>query len=231
MAKTEQGAFAVKYHHIDAPTKSDEQWGKLYKQRKLLVPTELGPADRFGAYRTPELYHLSEHTWFAWRKLDGQNIRVHWDGEQALWNGKTDNFTCDAKFREYMEYMFPEEAFEEKFGRDKEVTLFGEHMGPKVQGNELKLEHDKFVLFDVLVGNIWLEPEQVQDVAKFFGLYTPLDCGISLHGPLDWLIEQVAHGELKEWEGIVATPCGGFRDRKGDRIIVKIKNKDYYRGH
>ena len=229
MAKTEQGSFSVKYHHIDAPTKTDEEWGKAYKQRKLLVPTELGPADRLDAYRSPELWHLSEHTWFAWRKLDGENIRVHWDGEQALWNGKTDNFVCDANFKKYMEETFPEELFEEKFGRDKEVTLFGERVGTKVQKNELNLDHNEFVLFDVLIGNIWLDERQIQDVANFFNLHTPISFGAAMRGSLDWLIERVANGEVKEWEGIVATPCGGFRDRAGNRIIVKIKNKDYLR--
>ena len=41
------------------------------------------------------------------------------------------------------------------------------------------------------------------------------------------LIDAVSNGEFSKWEGIVCTPACNVKDHNGNRIIVKIKNKDY----
>lgn len=51
MSKTKQGAFDVTYHHIDAPTIQDEEYGKQFKKRKLTVPAK----GQDEAYRSPLL--------------------------------------------------------------------------------------------------------------------------------------------------------------------------------
>lgn len=228
MSKTKQGAFDETYHHIDAPTVHDDEYGKQFKKRKLIVP-EKGQDE---AYRTPLLAYLAELPWVYTRKVDGENIRVKWDGEQALWNGKSNNFQCSAEFTDYMNNTFIEEIFEEKFGRDKTVILFGEKMGSKTQGNELNLKEDTFVLFDVNINGTWLSGVNVVEVAGYFGI--PSVYRFMLHGqvptPLRELIEKCANGDFKDWEGIVAKPCEECQDQKGNRIIVKIKNRDYLRG-
>lgn len=227
MAQTKQGAFEFKYHHIDAPTKTDDEWGKEHKSRRLLRPSECG--NDFDCYRDPLLYQLSLVGWHFKRKLDGQNMRVFWDGEQALWNGKSDNFTCKSNLTDYMNQTFLEEIFEEKFGRDCKVVLFGEHMGPGVQGNELKLENPEFVLYDVNINGYWQGVSNIKEIATYFGIKTCYDymgddvCEDSLEN----LITRVADGEFKAWEGIVATPAVECRNQRGDRMIVKIKNRDY----
>lgn len=57
MGKTKQGAFDEVYHHIDAPTVQDDEYGKQFKKRKLIVP-EKGQGE---AYRTPLLAYMAEH--------------------------------------------------------------------------------------------------------------------------------------------------------------------------
>lgn len=227
MSKTAQGSFDTTYHHIDAPTVQDDAWGREHKQRKLIVPT-LGETQ---AYRSMLWAYLSENEWAYSRKLDGENMRVQWDGEQVLWNGKTNAFQCGADLTEYMNNTFIEEIFEEKFGRDKKVILFGEHMGPKVQGNELGLDHDEFILYDVNINGRWLNTLVVEAVAAYFGIRTVYNL---MSQPLNSctlreLITKVANGEFKDWEGIVATPLEEMRDQNGQRVIVKIKNRDYLR--
>lgn len=226
MGTTKQGPFERKYHHIDAPTVQDDDYGKQFKKRKLIVP-EKGQDE---AYRTPLLAYMAELPWVYARKVDGENIRIKWDGEQALWNGKSNNFQCSAEFTDFMNNTFIEEIFEEKFGRDKTVILFGEKMGPKTQGNELNLKEDTFVLFDVNVNGTWLSGV-ISEIAGYFGV--PSVYHFMPHGqaptPLRELISECANGEFKDWEGIVATPCVECRYQNGDRVIVKIKNKDYLR--
>lgn len=230
MGLTKQGAFDMTYHHIDAPTNQDEEYGKQFKKRKLIVPEE----GQDEAYRSPLLAYLAESPWVYSRKIDGENIRIQWDGEQALWNGKSNAFQCSAEFTDYMNRTFLEEIFEEKFGRDKVVTIFGEKMGPKTQGNELGLEEDEVILYDVNINGTWLSNESIIGVAQYFGIHTVFDfMDYPVQGKasstLRGLIELCADGEFKDWEGIVATPLVEMRDQGGHRVIVKIKNKDYLR--
>ena len=228
MGQTKQGALETAYHHIEAPTIQDDGYGRQFKKRKLTVPAE----GQNEAYLSPLLAYLAELPWVYSRKLDGENIRIQWDGERALWNGKSNAFQCSADFTEYMNGTFLEEIFEEKFGRDKVVTLFGEKMGPKTQGNELGLEKDEVVLFDVNINGTWLSGENVGEIAKYFGTKTVFDFMSTALGEtknLRELIEMCANGEFKDWEGVVATPLVEMRDQGGHRIIVKIKNKDYLR--
>lgn len=217
------------YHHIDAPTVQDDEYGRQFKKRKLIVPVE----GQDEAYRSPLLAYLAESPWVYSRKVDGENIRIQWDGEQALWNGKSNAFQCSVDFTEYMNNTFLEEIFEEKFGREKVVTLFGEKMGPKTQGNELGLEKDEVVLYDVNIDGTWLSGVNVVEIAKYFGFNVPSIYRYMPHGQaptkLRELIEMCASGEFKDWEGIVAKPQVELRDQAGRRVIVKIKNKDYLR--
>lgn len=229
MSETKQGAFDMTYHHIDAPTIQDNEYGRKFHKRKLMVPDKT--TQSWASYRSTLLAYLSNAAWTYTRKVDGENIRIQWDGEQALWNGKSNAFQCSAEFTDYMNKTFLEEIFEEKFGRDKVVTIFGEKMGPKTQGNELGLDKDELVLYDVNINGTWLSKDNVQLIASYFGARTVLDfMPQELTGcTLQELIKLCAEGQFKNWEGIVATPAVECRDQGGHRVIVKIKNRDYLR--
>ncbi len=246
MSATRQGSFEMKYHHIEAPTIQSDSFWKKHELRKLCSSSDdetFGPLEYVynpnatGFYRSSELFHLSDAPWFYKRKLDGENLRVYWDGEQALWNGKSNNFSCKSTLVEYMNVTFIEEIFEEKFGRNVEVYLFGEHMGNKVQKNDLLLGKDTqhlFVLYDVMVNGVWLQPENIIEVATYFRIKTCYDFmgGVVRRDEyveeLFDLIQMCEEGVFAGWEGIVAEPVCGVRDRMGKRIIVKIKNRDYF---
>lgn len=229
MGQTKQGAFDMTYHHIDAPTVQDDEYGRQFHKRKLYVPDKTSWSWPF--YRSTLLAYLSNTAWEYTRKIDGENIRIQWDGEQALWNGKSNNFQCGAEFTDYMNRTFLEEIFEEKFERDKVVTIFGEKMGPKTQGNELGLDKDELVLYDVNINGIWLSKDDVQLIASYFNVRTVLDFmpNVLTGCTLQELIKLCSEGQFKDWEGIVATPLVEMRDQSGHRVIVKIKNKDYLR--
>lgn len=231
--KTQQKAFDIKYNHIDAPTFTNDALTKTVGIRLLVNPKE-HPAQK-KIYREPELEYLSKNLWAYKRKLNGENMRVLWNGEQAIWNGKTNDFQTNDETTEYMNATFVEEIFEEKFGREKQVLFFGERMAPDSQGNELKLEKVEFVLFDVKIGDTWLEPENLRAVAKYFNIRTCYDFMRAKDekknyiDTLENLINAVTRGDFKEWEGIVASPVIGLYNRKGERLICKIKNHDYLR--
>ena len=231
--KTQQLAFDERYHHIDAPTYTDGELTKQLGKRLLANPKEKPTQGKL--YREPELTYLARNFWSYKRKLNGENMRVRWDGERAIWSGKTNKFTTDAATTEYMNSTFAEEIFEENFGRDKLILLFGERMAPKTQGNELELEKVEFVLFDAKICGTWLEPSGLVTIAKYFNIHTcydfmrPQDAERGYAETLENLIDMVTKGEFKDWEGIVAIPQAGILNRKGERIIRKIKNQDYLR--
>lgn len=236
MATTEQGAFDFTYHHIDAPTKQDNAYWEKNHVRILSATC------KEETFRDPLVAMLSHQIWTTRRKLDGANLRVQWNGEQVLWNGKTNNFVCNNNLRKYMQETFPEEIFEERFGRSPIVTIFGEHMGPKVQGNELGLDKDEIIIFDVNINGFWQEKDNVREIAKYFNCRTCYDFMEYDNGKnsiidmnketftLNELILAVASGLLQKWEGVVATPTVECRNQRGERVIVKVKTKDYYRG-
>ena len=231
--RTQQKSFDIKYNHIDAPTFTDDVLTKKVGRRLFVNPKEK-PAQK-KIYREAELEYLAKNLWAYKRKLNGENMRVLWDGEQAIWNGKTNDFKTDAETIDYMNSIFQEEIFEEKFGREKQVLLFGERMAPNSQGNELKLEKVEFVLFDVKIGDTWLEPENLYVIAKYFNIRTcydfmrPEDKKRNYVDTLENLINATVNGKFKDWEGIVASPATGLYNRKGERLICKIKNHDYLR--
>src|SRR5574340_488255 len=102
--------------------------------------------------------------------------------------------------------------------------------GAKIQkgGGNYRADQD-FVLFDVKVGDWWLQRADVEDVAHKLGLdVVPIIGEGTLH-------DAVAHakagirstwGDL-EAEGIVARPKVELKTRGGQRLIAKIKCRDF----
>lgn len=207
----QQGDIKEAYHHIESPTILIKKDGKFTKKRSL---TEFS-SETFGL--------LKNYLWCVKRKYDGTNMRIYWDGNRAVWNGKTNKFAPTEEITKYMDNLIAEEVFEEVFGR-KEVMIFGELMGEKIQGNELGLGGLNLVVFDIKINGIWLDFDGVSAIAGQMGLEV---CATESHGTLEHLIERVRSGRYKDFEGIVAEPVGRLKDHKGDRIICKIKNKDY----
>ncbi len=113
----------------------------------------------------------------------------------------------------------------------EEVILYGEGYGAKIQkggGNYIKDGVD-FVLFDVRVGKIWLQRKDVEDVANKLGLGIVPILG---YGTLIQMIDMVEKGFNSQWgdfpaEGIVARPIVEIQTRMGNRIITKLKHRDF----
>lgn len=168
--------------------------------------------------------------------------------------GRTERASIPAPLANWLNKNFPSSApwRRAKNGRDAliyewmnshrldEVVLFGEGYGIDIQngGNYIQRPKDpenifdkqKFVLFDVKVGPWWLDRTAVEDVANTLEIeYVPLVGRGTLYDG----IEKVRHQTFKsEWgdflaEGIVARPSVPLFDRKGERIITKIKEVDF----
>lgn len=188
-----------------------------------------------GTFRSTAVEDLSEALWVFKEKLDGTNVRIHWDGFRAVYNGRSDGAQLHADLRAHLDSIVDhEELFEQYFGATA-ATLYGEGVGPGIQkGGSEYGEEKHFVLFDVRT-NHWGSMAELVDVSD--ALNVPLTS--FSYGHLDTSERLVADGVPKSRpyrspfevsgfsEGYVASPLSGFLDRYGRRIIVKIKTKDY----
>jgi len=192
-----------------------------------------------GEYSESEFEYLKDNQWVFTEKVDGTNIRVMWNGKDVVFGGKTDNASIPVFLLYKLQELFEgnkKELFKSKF-IDKlgnpfgEVCLYGEGYGAKIQkggGNYLK-EGVDFVLFDVKIGEIYLERKNVEDIANHFGIKIVPIIG---EGTLSEAIEMVKTGFNSVWgkftaEGIVLRPKTELKTRRGDRVITKIKYRDF----
>lgn len=187
-----------------------------------------------GSYRSKTAEFLKDAPWVFTEKIDGTNVRIFWDGHKVSFAGRTERSDLPVVLFEYLQKQFgtseTEEVFEQLFG-EREVILFGEGYGGKIQGAGLSYRPDvSFILFDVLIGDNWQEREWVEKTAEAFGVGV---VPVVLTGTLADGIRYVAShprsevGETAYMEGVVGRPAVELRDRCGSRLIVKIKWKDF----
>ena len=171
-------------------------------------------------------------SWVWTEKIDGTNIRAIWKDDKLTFRGKTDNAQIHADLVKWLyEHITPEKlvyAFPED-GVD--VVIYGEGYGAGIQkGGGLYSPEKKFIVFDVLVGGKWwLSDDNMRDVAAKLELdAVPLIGEMTL----EEAAEKVRIGfpsavGTAQAEGMVGRPVEALFDKKGHRLIVKLKTKDF----
>jgi len=208
-----------KYHKIQTVFKRDPET----KFKTLLE----------GEFSLPEFEFLKDATWVCTEKVDGTNIRAIWDGEKITFKGKTDNaqippFLLETLQNEVFD-LFTVELIRSIFN-DTPVCFYGEGYGAKIQkggGNYRK--DNSFVLFDIKCNNIFFAREKAEDIADSLGIeIVPIveECNL-------FEAVEIAREGFQSWwgkfdaEGLVMKPKIELCDRNGNRIITKIKHKDF----
>ena len=206
------------YHKIETIFNRDENGSK-----KLIE----------GSWRNDTVQFLATNTWQFTEKIDGTNIRVMWDGHKVTFGGRTERASIPAHLMNKLIEMFggdeTEQLFEQVFG-EKEVIFFGEGYGPKIQPvGSLYRDDVSFILFDIMVGDIYLNRSNVEAIAKTFNIdVVPIVFEGTLLEAVDFVkTKPMSFIGTAPMEGVVARPKVEVRDRAGDRVIVKIKVKDF----
>lgn len=186
-----------------------------------------------GKFRNPTVEFLKDIQWTFTEKIDGTNVRVHWDGHKIEFGGRTDRAQIPVNLINYLNDKFmnieTEELFEQKFG-ENDVILFGEGYGAKIQGvGGLYRPDNSFILFDVMINGNYQERENVEDVAKSFSIdiVSIIFTGMLLEGVKYVKAHPASTIGSAPMEGLVARPARELKDRCGNRVIVKIKVKDF----
>ena len=186
-----------------------------------------------GAYSNETVKFLADLEWEFTEKIDGTNIRIYWDGHKISFAGRTDKSEIPQHLLEKLNSIFnnteTEELFEQTFG-EKEVILFGEGYGAKIQGVGKQYRNDVgFILFDVIIGGNYQSRMCVEQIAQCFNLEI---VPVVLTGTIKQAVEFVKNKPKSTigtafMEGVVGRPKVELQDRTGKRVIVKIKANDF----
>lgn len=196
-------------------------------------------------YTTPEFELLKDLKWEATEKIDGTNMSYCYsyhqkpDGvsENLEIHGKTEKAQIPAHLLAKMQKLVSVEKIREIFANEGTVSLdiqiFGEGYGVKIQkgGNYIKDDVD-FILFDVKIGDMWLTREACEDIASKLGVkIVPLIGYLNLQEAIDFVKNgfksKIAENKDYDAEGLVLKAPLGLLDRRGERIITKIKTCDF----
>lgn len=228
--------MTTEYHKINAPFKRDMQ----AKTKPLIM----------GDWALPEFGYLSDNQWEFTEKVDGTNIRIEFHNNGLEFKGRTDNADIPSPLLSFLKETFVLERILPNFdlGNSTIVTLYGEGYGPKINGGGKYRSDPSFVLFDVKIGDWWLDRKNVDDIASKLGIDSVPVLGTGTLWEAIHLVKgsnpagkkygvefgywngndglKSAWGDF-EAEGIVARPVVPLFDRKGARIITKIKGRDF----
>jgi hypothetical protein len=187
-----------------------------------------------GKYSRPEFEFLAENDWVFTEKVDGTNIRIIFttDRKRIEFYGKSDNAQIPAQLANRLNEKFlPQlDVFKNTF--QDGVCLYCEGYGAKIQKSGGKYRANQYVvLFDVKIGEWWLNREAVENIGALLNLDVVPVVGT---GTLNDAVEKVQAGFNSQWgdftaEGIVARPATELKGRDGERIITKIKHRDFLR--
>ncbi len=216
--------------------KIDTLWNR--DEKRFVIP---------GSLRKPEFGVIK--SWSLTEKLNGRNLRVTLsDDDTVEYKGRADEAELIPEMLKFLMEKFPLTVLKNALWLPnktppKHATIYGEGYGGShmAHGSGIYRKDWSFRLFDVLMespnGIWWLERRNIEDIAMKLGV----QC-VPLIGHIDYLpccaeqLEEIINESIvaKEEndtktipEGIIAKSEPSLFDKKGDRIIWKLKIKDF----
>jgi hypothetical protein len=184
--------------------------------------------------------------WLVTEKVDGTNIRIGFsrikDGTTYTVAGKTDEASIPPKLLAHCSDLAGRVAPEVlAIMREHDLdalTLYGEGYGAKIQSGGRYRPDQGFTLFDVAVADgTYLSDGAVTETAEKLGIpRVPLLNGgepMALAEIVALVRDGFASGAAQEFdpefmaEGIVARTVEPLYDNRGERLIFKLKGKDF----
>lgn len=198
-----------------------------------------------GDYSLLEFELLKDIQWTWTEKVDGTNIRVYWLRDPNIQRieikGKTDKAEIPKHLLEYLNNTFNNNIMKQKLislfelSEEKpDVCFYGEGHGYKIQNGGkyfLNPQEVGFILFDIKIGSHYLSREDIETIAKTLEL--PIVPIINT-GTIDEAISYIKTAPISTlglknfpMEGVVLKPIHDLLDRRGHRIVTKIKLVDF----
>ncbi len=184
--------------------------------------------------------------WEWTEKVDGTNIRIQWTpgavyppNSSLVLGGKTDAAQIHTELLRWLQERVSVELLRAIFP-ETSLVIYGECYGAGIQkGGGLYSSTKKFIVFDVFVvdtvntrlGGWWLSDANMRDVAGKLGLdAVPYVGTYTLQEASDMVrngLTSKCAEQSRPMEGLVGRPLETLYDKKGHRLIVKLKTKDF----
>ena len=228
--------YMKKYHKIQT----------VYK-RDMDVPGRKKPIIE-GKWTRPEFFYLKDVMWDCYEKVDGTNIRIKWDYQYGPpvqfdehmmvkldleFAGKQAKSQMPPQLLRKLGEIFNRDMMKKTFDTTP-VCMYGEGYGKGIQKNGSGkdgyiFDDVGFILFDIRIGRWWLLRDDLEKIAESFNIpIVPLVKTCTLIKAIDMVkYGFTSHLRLAPPEGLVAKPTFELFDRKGERIITKLKLEDF----
>lgn len=187
-----------------------------------------------GDYSDPEFGNIKK--WLVDEKIDGTNVRICFNNTLTF-QGRTKDAQMPCHLLARLQEIFTFEKMAEVFpiipeGSYRNVILFGEGYGPKIQkgGGNYRNEVG-FILFDIFIDGWWLKREDVKQIAGILGIEVVPEIGMMTE---EEIIDFVKSKPLSRcsivhqmMEGVVcrSEPLMLFRNKKP--LMFKLKCKEF----
>ena len=196
-----------------------------------------------GDYSRPEFEYMRSLKWKAYEKIDGTNMSYYWDGHTMEIHGKTENAQIPPRLEKAMKDLVSEEKLAEVFPVKYDeigneipmlVIIYGEGYGAGIQkgGGRYAADENRFKVFDINIDGWWLELDDVQDICDKLGFVMAPEFGELTIDEAEEIVKKGFTSRTSDdptliAEGLVLRPLVQLFNRRGERIMVKIKYRDY----
>ena len=202
------------YHKIDSVFKRDP----ATKNRTFIE----------GEWARPEFGYLADLLWRGTEKVDGTNIRI----SRSLIGGRSNNAQLPAKLVPTLTEIQDRLSLS---ALPESTILYGEGYGAGIQSGGIYRLDQGFILFDALINGNWQDRETLEGIANDLSLAIvpelqslPLTTWIEgIRNRTAYEHSRVSQHEKIPNEGVVLRPLIELRDRRGERIITKLKFRDF----
>lgn len=182
-------------------------------------------------------------TWIVTEKIDGTNIRISYSraaGKIEV-GGRTDNAQIPADLVRHIYDTITPAAMDSLLLADSHpetrITLFGEGYGPGIQkGGGDYCANKSFIMFDALIEcgteGWWQDDQKVTEWAGKLGIArVPVvgewSLGEIIHNVRRGIDSLAAQVRPRLAEGVVGRTREPLFDKRGQRLILKLKTSDF----
>ena len=147
----------------------------LFKRdaNNIIIPTE---------FTYPEFEFMKDCKFRCEAKIDGTNTRIELYPNSNItkafmvFKGRTDKAQMPSQLLEELNRLFDEKTLIEYFSKNSDfnapITIYGEGYGKKIQscGGKYCKDHAKFIVFDIKIGDWWLNRPDIEQICKDLNL-------------------------------------------------------------
>lgn len=194
-----------------------------------------------GDYSISEFKYLEQNTWQATEKIDGTNIRLVFKKDNSLIDtfilGRTEKSILPEHLKIKLEQIIRDINIQKVFEKMKDgdtIIMFGEGYGNKIQavGSGYLKDDVNFIMFDILHNNYWYPYSEVLKFGSELGIKVVPSLGeFTLNDAIKITTtgfkSLIAENQTLIAEGMILKPSVPLFDSSGNRIIMKLKHKDF----